>query len=144
MSAVGRNNPTGLGRPLRRGDDTRVAPVALFATLIAAVVGACIVLSIPVVRHLMQSRERSDAPSASSASAPPPPEPRLQAFPRQDLDVMLSQKQQLLHSYGFIDRRAGIVRIPITRAIELATERGLKLFSAEPSAAAAAPRKEEP
>jgi hypothetical protein len=31
----------------------------------------------------------------------------------------------ILHSYGWVDEQAGLVRIPITRAMELLTERGL-------------------
>ena len=32
----------------------------------------------------------------------------------------------MLHSYGWVDQQAGIVRIPIDRAMTLLTERGLR------------------
>jgi hypothetical protein len=54
-----------------------------------------------------------------------PPEPRLQTAPRQDLIDLRAQEQQLLQTYGWVDRNAGVVRIPIEDAIRLTLERGL-------------------
>src|SRR5262245_3622847 len=54
-----------------------------------------------------------------------PPEPRLQVSPAQHMQQMYATEMATLHSYGWVDRQAGIVRIPIDRAIELLTERGL-------------------
>jgi len=54
-----------------------------------------------------------------------PPEPRLQTNPRQDLSDLRSEEDRILDSYGWVDRNAGVVRIPIERAMKLAVERGL-------------------
>ncbi len=54
-----------------------------------------------------------------------PPEPRLQVLPQLDLRAILTNERSILDSYGWVDRQAGIVRMPIERAIELLTERGL-------------------
>jgi hypothetical protein len=54
-----------------------------------------------------------------------PPEPRLQTNPRQDLSDLRAREEQQLTSYGWIDKNAGIVRIPIDRAMQLTVERGL-------------------
>lgn len=54
-----------------------------------------------------------------------PPEPRLQVEPGQELRQYLAQQEQRLHSYGWVDRQAGVVRIPIERAIDLLAQRGL-------------------
>jgi hypothetical protein len=35
------------------------------------------------------------------------------------------QEEKTLHSYGWVDQRAGVVRIPIDRAMELVAQRGL-------------------
>ena len=53
-----------------------------------------------------------------------PPEPRLQVSPTEGLDTMLEREQAILHSYGWIDRSRGIVRIPIGREMELIAKRG--------------------
>jgi hypothetical protein len=54
-----------------------------------------------------------------------PPEPRLQTNPRQDLADFLAEEDRTLTTYGWIDKGAGVVRIPIDRAMKLAVERGL-------------------
>jgi len=54
-----------------------------------------------------------------------PPKPRLQTNPRQDLSDLRAREDQQLTSYGWIDKNAGIVRIPIDRAMQLTVERGL-------------------
>jgi hypothetical protein len=55
-----------------------------------------------------------------------PPEPRLEVSPQQDLRQMRAAEMALLHSYGWVDRQAGIVRIPIERAIDILAARGLQ------------------
>jgi hypothetical protein len=64
-------------------------------------------------------------PLAVADSERLPPEPRLQTSPRQDLIDLRAQEQQLLQTYGWVDRNAGVVRIPIEEAVRLTLERGL-------------------
>ena len=52
-----------------------------------------------------------------------PPAPRLQAHPRQALETLRRQKRQVLESYGWVDARAGVARIPIERAMALSVAR---------------------
>jgi hypothetical protein len=54
-----------------------------------------------------------------------PPEPRLQTNPRGDLRDLRAGEDDLLTSYSWVDRNAGIVRIPIDDAMRLVVERGL-------------------
>ncbi|HXE75978.1 MAG TPA: hypothetical protein VNN18_10135 [Candidatus Xenobia bacterium] len=54
-----------------------------------------------------------------------PPEPRLQVTPAVDLATARAREDALLNSYGWIDAKSGLVRIPIDRAIEVLAERGL-------------------
>ena len=54
-----------------------------------------------------------------------PPAPRLQVTPRQDLRDLRAREDQILNSYQWVDRSAGIVRIPIAEAMKLTVERGL-------------------
>jgi hypothetical protein len=54
-----------------------------------------------------------------------PPEPRLQTNPRQDLRLLRAHEEGILNSYGWVDRTAGVVRIPIDQAIKLTSQRGL-------------------
>lgn len=54
-----------------------------------------------------------------------PPEPRLQANPPADLDRFRAEEDALLQSFGWVDRAAGIARVPIDEAMTLILERGL-------------------
>jgi hypothetical protein len=68
------------------------------------------------------------APGATRVSAPATtqfPEPRLQISSRADLKQFQARDEARLHSYGWVDRKAGTVRIPVDRAIELLLQRGL-------------------
>jgi hypothetical protein len=62
-----------------------------------------------------------------------PPEPRLQENPRQDLKDMRAAEDETLRSYQWVDRNAGIVRIPIDEAIRLTLQRGLPSRQSTPA-----------
>ncbi len=53
------------------------------------------------------------------------PEPTLETDERGQMNGFRLQEEQKLHSYGWVDQNAGVVRIPIDRAMELIAERGL-------------------
>lgn len=64
-------------------------------------------------------------PLSMTQGARVPPEPRLQIAPREDLHFLREQEDLILNSYGWVDRNAGVVRIPISEAMRLTIERGL-------------------
>lgn len=49
--------------------------------------------------------------------------PQLQSNPAADLAAMRRRDRQILESYGWIDQRAGVIRIPIERAMQLSAQR---------------------
>lgn len=53
------------------------------------------------------------------------PQPRLETDERSEIYSFRLQEEQKLHSYGWVDQNAGVVRIPIDRAMELIAQRGL-------------------
>jgi hypothetical protein len=48
-----------------------------------------------------------------------PPEPRLQVSAPKDLKQYKSAQEEILNSYGWVDQSAGVVRIPIERAMDI-------------------------
>ena len=54
-----------------------------------------------------------------------PPEPRLQVDPVHDFDAYRDRQQEQLEGYHWIDKRAGVVRIPIEKAMKSVVERGI-------------------
>ena len=55
-----------------------------------------------------------------------PPEPRLQVSPEADNRDYIERERQILNQYGWIDRNKGIARIPISRAMDIVVERGIR------------------
>ncbi len=54
-----------------------------------------------------------------------PPEPRLQATPVIDLAKYRQEQETLVNGYGWVDRSAGTVRIPLARAMEMVLAQGV-------------------
>jgi hypothetical protein len=95
------------------------------------VVAAVIHLLMWLLLGFFEAREAKQAlaprmyPLAAEQADRLPPEPRLQTNPREDLADLRAREDAVLQSYGWVDRNAGIVRIPIDAAMKLTLERGL-------------------
>jgi hypothetical protein len=94
------------------------------------VLGAVIYVVVWVFLGLLDTRaSRASAqlafPLAAGQEDRLPPEPRLQSNPRQDLRDLREAEDKRLDSYGWVDRNAGVVHIPIDDAIKLTLQRGL-------------------
>ena len=53
------------------------------------------------------------------------PAPLLQPAPQPDRAAYFAEKRRLLDSYGWVDRQAGIARIPLDDAMKLLAARGV-------------------
>jgi len=104
--------------------------------IVAVAVVICVALSVFASDFLFRllhhrdttSQQRSEMERVTqsiSGSQATFPEPRLQIAPQLDLAAMRAREEAELHSYGWIDRKAGVVRLPIDRAMELMVQRGL-------------------
>ncbi|HSS43821.1 MAG TPA: hypothetical protein VLO07_00655 [Thermoanaerobaculia bacterium] len=90
--------------------------------------------------------EKPISPMVAASLKRTPPEPRLEPDPRALRLKMLAEEDAVLTTYGWVDKKAGTVRIPIDRAMELLAERGLppsKPMPAAPAAAASAPERKQ-
>jgi len=52
------------------------------------------------------------------------PAPQLQIYPPDELIALRQKEDDLLTSYGWVDRKAGVVRIPIEQAMGLVAQQG--------------------
>lgn len=83
------------------------------------------------VDHRLDAR-RNQAESGSASRVHLRPNytgPLLQVNPEEDLRAMTAEDAANLNTYGWIDRPAGVVRVPIARAMDLIAERGLPPMS---------------
>jgi|GEM_PF-1862947 len=108
------------------GDNLRVGRIALVAVALTLSV-AVVLLALGGVFAAFANRAlQADASVPQLAqTAQLPLAPRLQIAPAADLANLRATEQARLDSYGWIDQQAGIVHIPIDRAMELIVQRGL-------------------
>ncbi|HEY6050553.1 MAG TPA: hypothetical protein VIZ58_04840 [Thermoanaerobaculia bacterium] len=67
-----------------------------------------------------------------------PPAPRLEDRPLAPRSQLNARENAILGSYGWVDKKAGTVRIPIERAMDLIAHRGLPATAAAPAGSPAA------
>ena len=97
----------------------------------AGLVAVCAAVAIVVFVYFrfLEARQTHtgpvEYPLAVSEENRVPPEPRLQTNPREDLRDLRAKEDDVLRSYGWVDKNAGVVRIPIDDAIRLTLQRGL-------------------
>jgi hypothetical protein len=73
----------------------------------------------PVVEELRKREPPAADPAARF------PQPRLQFKAAEENARQVFTEERILSSYGWVDAKAGVARIPIERAMDLVAERGL-------------------
>ncbi len=105
--------------------DVNAARLIQFAIWLAVLVVAGLVASFVSYRYFVvhQSLGPPASPFENVRTLPPPP--RLQVQPSEDLKTYLNEENGVLDTYGWVDRKNGVVRIPIAHAMELLLRKGL-------------------
>ncbi len=106
--------------------DAHIKPVVIFAVVLFVGTAATIV----AMTWLFNAFEAMDAPKPGQVHplaqpAELPPAPRLQPNPGVELREYQAQTNDALTTYSWLDKQAGVVRLPIERALQLTAERGL-------------------
>jgi hypothetical protein len=115
--------------------DVNIWAIGKFIIWLVVVVGAVYILIYLLFNYFKYSQQKAEPPPASQLTRSPqerqPPEPRLQlapghrTHPLEDMKELRRKEDERLNSYGWVDKDAGIVHIPIERAKKLLLERGL-------------------
>jgi len=118
--------------------DVRAGAIVRFALALVVVVILASALLLGLFQLLARQERRHDPPPPPLAleAGRLPPAPRLQSTPLQDLEELRAEEEKELTSYGWVDEKAGIARIPIDEAIKIVAARGLPHAAASPPAAA--------
>lgn len=111
--------------------DANVSAVGKFAAGLLFLMVFAMALMWYLFDYLAGRPEPGPEPSPMATGRELPPEPRLQVTPPTDLELTRQKEDEMLNSYGWVDREAGVVRIPIDRAMDLLLERGLPTSPAE-------------
>jgi hypothetical protein len=122
------NGPTSNPAVHHEHSDVNIRAILGFGAVLVVAAAVIHLLTFVLFRYF-ESREgrrvTPEYPLAAAQAGRVPPEPRLQTDPREDLRVLREKEDALLGSYGWVDKNAGVVRIPIDEAIKLTLERGL-------------------
>jgi len=118
--------------------DAEIAPLVRFAVFLAATVIVSALVVIGLYKYLDDREQAEKAgrhPLAAGIVRPLPPPPRLQTYPFDDIKQLRKAENKVLDHYAWVDRNAGVVQIPIERAIDVLAEKGLPYRQAEPAGA---------
>jgi len=110
------------------GYETRDVNMSVIVIGLVSVGGLCLVTFLSMVvmfRVFLRLPPSTEAKPPTEYGRLIPPEPRLQPEPPTDLKSFRAAEEAFLHTYGWINREAGVVRIPIDEAMELVVQRGL-------------------
>jgi hypothetical protein len=121
------------GTPGHESTDVDPKRVAVVGIGILVGLGAVALAGSYFLYRGLEGREPIAGPSRISESPEPAPAPRLQAYPILDLERVRAAEDAAIAGYGWVDRRAGIARIPVERAIDLLAAHPLQ--AARPAAA---------
>lgn len=108
--------------------DVSVRPVAI-VTVAILVASFLVMIPVRLLFAYFKGREQAQqsAPISMTRSqvAEEVPEPRLEPIIGQTLAETRKREREKLTTYGWVDKSAGVVRIPIDRALELTAASGL-------------------
>ncbi|HEX7375523.1 MAG TPA: hypothetical protein VF278_00345 [Pirellulales bacterium] len=124
--------------------DVQSGSLLLSAVILAVGVAVVCVLLTWFLRSLRTDAKRHDPTLSPLYDRQWRPEgPRLQTDPAGDLARMRDRENRALHGYRWIDKKSGVVQLPIDRAMDLLLEQGLPKTDAEVPGGAPGDAKEE-
>lgn len=92
-----------------------------------------------VTFHYYVGQREVKHPTTLFSKGQMPPPPLLQEHVGDELQNYEKQENHILTSYGWVDRKAGTVRIPIRQAMMLLLQKGLPVRTGAPALAPSAP-----
>jgi hypothetical protein len=119
------NKPTGTPRPRHELSDLKPRTILIFGISLSVTVLLCLLVANWLFHYFAAVQTQSSPPLSPLAKQEAPPGPRLQAHAPEDLRKFRAEEEATLSSYGWVNQQAGIVRIPIDRAMRLLVQRGL-------------------
>ncbi len=110
----------------RRYEPSEVSVKQLFgfAALVVGLVLVGVLGSVLVFHVFKEHTPMGPPPSPFDDARELPPDVRLQTAAPLDLKQYREEQNKILSEYGWVDPKAGIVRIPVERAMELLLQKG--------------------
>lgn len=106
--------------------DANPGTLVLWGGVVVAILVFSIAASWVFFDVLTAVADRTDRKPSPLASNEPPPEPRLLTNEPKNLEEVRKEEEQVLGSYGWVNKDQGVVRIPIEEAMGLFVKEAAK------------------
>jgi len=105
--------------------DVNLPALAIFAGVLCLTIAVALIGMRFLFFSYAKARPRGLVPAPFATTRILPPEPRLQPNPAADLAIYIAGQKHELATYGWMDRKNGVVHIPIERAMQRLLKQGL-------------------
>ncbi|WP_010582169.1 hypothetical protein [Schlesneria paludicola] len=119
--------------------DIKLRPIGLFAIVLTMMIAGVLLLLDRAFWTFETAPERIELPQSQIAADHVLRGPALQAQPRRDLVSFRRTEEQRLSSYGWVDSKRNLGRIPIDAAMKILAERGFPEPTDSPKSAVERP-----
>ncbi|HKE87689.1 MAG TPA: hypothetical protein VKB50_28235 [Vicinamibacterales bacterium] len=120
-----RNTTEGSGHEHTDANVWMIVQFAIWLVVSAVIVHIGMFFMFRVFADQREAKTPAEFPLAVGQEHRLPAGPRLQRFPANEIYEFRTEENERLNSYGWIDRNAGTVHIPIADAMRMTLERGL-------------------
>ena len=128
------NPASGSGHEHTDANVSMIIQFAVWLSVSAIVVHILMWFTFAIFVDLRENTGPAEFPLAAEQGPRLPAGPRLQAQPANEIYDFRLRERAELEGYGWLDRNAGTVRIPIAEAMRLTVERGLPSRAADAAA----------
>jgi len=105
--------------------DANVAPIIWTLALLAFSTAFIGLIIYGMFNYLAKPTETPFSAGPMMTTDQTPPEPRISEHPAEELKDLNAREDQILSTYGWVNKQTGVVRVPIDRAIDLTLQHGL-------------------
>jgi hypothetical protein len=109
--------------PGHETSDINVWAIGKFGIALVALCVISLAMLLGLFKYFQAQEETATTPKVEPRTLFP--QPQLQQTPVLDLRAIRAEEDQVLNSYAWVDQPKGVVRIPISQAIDILAKRGL-------------------
>jgi hypothetical protein len=122
--------PEAQPRHAHETSDANIRNLIIFGVCVALMVIGGLVVSRGIFHYFTGHQGLGPPASPFENVRMLPTGPRLQIKAPQDLERYKAAQEEVLNGYGWVDRKAGIARIPIDRAMDILLQKGFPVRGA--------------
>ena len=124
--------------------DVNTRTILIFVSVLFVVLAVTLLSMRGLFGYFSATQNLGPGASPFDNSRALPPTPRLQVDPSADLDQVRGAQEEMLNTYGWVDKASGTVHVPIDRAMDLLIERKLPVRESAPGVQSTEGEKKEP